>query len=393
MVQKVNGKMIAARALREKLEAMARVYPIVSLTGPRQSGKSTLLRDAFPAYRYVSLEDPDMRQFALEDPRGFLATYPRQAIFDEVQRIPALFSYMQTHVDLAGESGMYLLAGSQNFLLLESVNQSLAGRTAVLKLLPFSHSELRAANWLPANVDGEIFCGGYPRLYDRGIDPMDFYPYYIQTYVERDVRMVKNVGDLDRFVRFLKLCAGRIGQLVNFSSLANECGMSVSTAQAWMSVLEASYICYLLRPDSNNFAKRLVKTPKLYFYDTGLACSLLEIQTAGQLATHYLRGGLFENMVISEFIKRSYAAGREPCLTFWRDSTGNEVDLLCYDGGEVMAYEIKSGATFNAKFFSGLQRWAALAGVAPNHCAVIYAGERNLQTSQGRVIAWSGIGD
>lgn len=393
MVQEVNGKMIATRALREKLEAMAGVYPIISLTGPRQSGKSTLLRDAFPAYRYVSLEDPDMRQFALEDPRGFLATYPRQAIFDEVQRVPALFSYMQTHVDLAGESGMYLLAGSQNFLLLESVNQSLAGRTAVLKLLPFSHRELRAADWLPATVDGEIFCGGYPRLYDRGIDPVNFYPYYIQTYVERDVRMVKNVGDLDRFVRFLKLCAGRIGQLVNFSSLANECGISVSTAQAWMSVLEASYICYLLRPDSNNFAKRLVKTPKLYFYDTGLACSLLEIQTAGQLATHYLRGGLFENMVISEFIKRSYAAGREPSLTFWLDSTGNEVDLLCYDGGEVMAYEIKSGATFNAKFFSGLQRWAALAGVAPSRCAVIYAGERNLQTSQGRVIAWHSSSD
>lgn len=393
MVQEVNGKMIATRALREKLEAMAGVYPIISLTGPRQSGKSTLLRDAFPAYRYVSLEDPDMRQFALEDPRGFLATYPRQAIFDEVQRVHALFSYMQTHVDLAGESGMYLLAGSQNFLLLESVNQSLAGRTAVLKLLPFSHRELRAADWLPATVDGEIFCGGYPRLYDRGIDPVNFYPYYIQTYVERDVRMVKNVGDLDRFVRFLKLCAGRIGQLVNFSSLANECGISVSTAQAWMSVLEASYICYLLRPDSNNFAKRLVKTPKLYFYDTGLACSLLEIQTAGQLATHYLRGGLFENMVISEFIKRSYAAGREPSLTFWLDSTGNEVDLLCYDGGEVMVYEIKSGATFNAKFFSGLQRWAALAGVAPSRCAVIYAGERNLQTSQGRVIAWHSSSD
>lgn len=387
-VKHTQTKMFIARALRKKLQEMARVYPVVTLTGPRQSGKSTLLRAAFPDYQYVSLEDLDVREFALHDPRGFLATYPRRVIVDEAQRVPQLFSYVQTHIDLAGDEGVYLLAGSQNFLLLDTVNQSLAGRTAVLKLLPFSRAELAAAGLHASNINEEIFRGSYPRLYDKAIAPVNYYPYYLQTYVERDVRQVKNIGDLGRFVRFIKLCAGRIGQLINFSSLANECGVAVSTAQAWMSVLEASYICFLLQPDSNNFSKRLVKTPKLYFYDTGLACSLLEIQNAGQLATHYLRGGLFENMVIAEFVKRGYAKGLDPQLTFWRDSTGHEVDLLCYEGGEVMAYEIKSSATYRQDFFDGLQHWAKLAKAPAERCAVFYAGERSLRTSSGSVIAW-----
>lgn len=380
--------MLVARALREKLEAMVQAYPVVTLTGPRQSGKSTLLRAVFPDYQYVSLEDLDVRDFAQHDPRGFLGTYSRRVIVDEAQRVPQLFSYVQTHVDTAGEEGMFLLAGSQNFLLLDTVNQSLAGRTAVLKLLPFSHAELRDAGLLPVSVDEEIFQGGYPRLYDKRLSPLDYYPYYLQTYVERDVRQVKNIGDLGRFIRFIKLCAGRIGQLVNFSALANECGVAVSTAQAWMSVLEASYICYLLSPDGNNFSKRLVKTPKLYFYDTGLACSLLEIETADQVATHYLRGGLFENLVVSEFIKRAYAAGREPRLSFWRDSTGNEVDLLCYTAGEVTAYDIESGATFRPDFFKGIQRWAKLSGVPAERCSVIYTGDKNMHTSSGAAIGW-----
>lgn len=376
------------RALRSKLLDLTNKYPIVTLTGPRQSGKSTLLRHSFPEYKYVSLEDPDVRLFATDDPRGFLATYPDKTIIDEVQRVPTLFSYLQTHTDKEGREGMYLLAGSHNFLLMENIGQSLAGRTAVLKLLPFSHEEMAADNILPCSIDEEIFRGGYPRIYDKRISPSEYYPFYIQTYVERDVRLMKNIGDLSKFIRFIKLCAGRIGQLLNLSSLANECGVAVSTVSAWISILEASYICYLLKPDYNNYAKRLVKTPKLYFYDTGLACSLLDIRTADQVSTHFLRGGLFENLVINEFVKASYNLGEEPELTFWRDSTGNEVDLLRYVGGKPYAYEIKSGATFSPDFFKGISKWARLSESATEDLSVVYAGEEDLNTKNGHVRAW-----
>ena len=376
------------RELTEKLLEVGSKYPIVTLTGPRQSGKSTLLKYCLPEYRYVSLEDIDMRQLAQQDPRGFIATYPDKVIIDEAQRVPELFSYLQTHVDARGREGMYYLAGSHNFLLMQSIGQSLAGRTAILKLLPFSHAEMSRADILPRTVDEEMFTGGYPRLYDKKLDPTEYYAYYIQTYVERDVRMVKNVGDLSKFVRFIKLCAGRIGQLLNFSSLANECGIAVSTAQAWMSLLEASYVVFLLKPDYNNYNKRLVKTPKLYFYDTGLACALLDITEASQLTFHFARGGLFENMVIAEFIKKAWSRGREPQLTFWRDSSGNEVDLIAYRDGQAFAYEMKSGATYAADYFKGLTKWRTLSGVSADNCAVIYGGEQSLKTSDGSVVAW-----
>lgn len=379
------------RTLQTKLLEFAKKYPIVTLTGPRQSGKSTLLRHSFPDYEYISLEDPDTRLFATDDPRGFLATYPDKTIIDEAQRVPALFSYIQTHVDKTGGEGMYLLAGSHNFLLMESINQSLAGRTAILKLLPFSHAEMQGDGILPQTVDKEIFQGAYPRLYDKELTPADYYSFYIQTYVERDVRLMKNIGDLSKFIRFIKLCAGRIGQLLNLSSLANECGVAVSTISAWISVLEASYICYLLKPDYNNYAKRLVKAPKLYFYDTGLACSLLDIRTPEEVSIHFLRGGLFENLVINEFIKTAYNKGEEPNLTFWRDSTGNEVDLLQYIGGKRYAYEIKSGATFSLDFFKGISKWAKLSGTDPEQCFVIYNGEKNMKTSTGKLTKWSDL--
>lgn len=376
------------RILKTKLLEMAAKYPIVTVTGPRQSGKSTLLKASFPDYQYVSLEDPDMRLFATDDPRGFLATYPDKTIIDEVQRVPSLFSYIQTHSDKENKEGMYMLAGSHNFLLMENVNQSLAGRTAVLKLLPFSHHEMSLGNILPTAVDEEIFKGAYPRIYDKDIAPVDYYPYYIQTYVERDVRLMKNIGDLSKFIRFIKLCAGRIGQLLNLSSLANECGVAVSTISTWISILEASYICYLLKPDHKNYAKRLVKTPKLYFYDTGLACSLLDIRSPEQVSTHFLRGGLFENLVINEFIKEAYNKGEEPNLTFWRDSTGNEVDLLRTMEGKQYAYEIKSGATYSSDFFKGISKWAKLSGATPEQCFAIYTGDKNMKTSQGEVLSW-----
>lgn len=379
------------RVLKTKLLEMVAKYPIVTITGPRQSGKSTLLKTTFSNYKYVSLEDPDMRLFATDDPRGFLATYPDKTIIDEVQRVPSLFSYIQTHTDKANKEGMYMLAGSHNFLLMENVNQSLAGRTAILKLLPFSHYEMSLGSILPKIVDEEIFKGAYPRIYDKNIASTDYYPYYIQTYVERDVRLMKNIGDLSKFIRFIKLCAGRIGQLLNLSSLANECGVAVSTISTWISILEASYICYLLKPDYNNYAKRLVKSPKLFFYDTGLACSLLDIRSAEQVSTHFLRGGLFENLVINEFIKEAYNKGEEPNLTFWRDSTGNEVDLLRTVDGKQYAYEIKSGATYSSDFFKGISKWAKLSGSPPSDCFAFYNGDKNIKTSLGEVLSWGNI--
>ncbi len=379
------------RDLQAKLTELIKKYPIVTLTGPRQSGKSTLLRHAFPHYQYVSLEDPDMRMFASEDPRGFLATYPNKTIIDEAQRVPTLFSYIQTHTDKAAKEGMYLLAGSHNFLLMENVNQSLAGRTAVLKLLPFSHAEMKTGGILPKSVDEEIFNGSYPRLYDKNIAPCDYYPFYIQTYVERDVRLMKNIGDLSKFVRFIKLCAGRIGQLLNLSSLSNECGVAVSTISSWISILEASYVCYLLKSDSNNYTKRLVRTPKLYFYDTGLACSLLDIRKPEQIATHFLRGGLFENLVMNEFVKTSYNKGEEAQIAFWRDSIGNEIDLIKYTDRKPYAYEIKSGATYSQDFFKGIVKWANLSGAAPSQCFAIYNGDKSMETTAGKLISWSDI--
>lgn len=373
------------RTLNDKLVDMAGKYPVITLTGPRQSGKSTLLKHTFPEYQYLSLEDLDLREFATNDPRGFLATYPRRCIIDEAQRVPSLFSYIQTHVDKEDETGMFIMSGSHNFLLMENISQSLAGRTAILRLLPFSHEEMKEGGVLPRSLNEEIFTGAYPRIYDKAIPPTDYYPNYIQTYVERDVRMMKNIGDLGKFVRFIKLCAGRIGQLLNLSSLANDCGISVPTASAWISVLEASYICFLLKPDWVNFSKRLVKSPKLYFHDTGLACSLLDIRAANQVDTHFLRGGLFENLVVSRFVKRAWNDGRVPDLRFWRDSQGNEIDLLEYEGDSVTAYEIKSGATFSPDYFRELTKWAQLAGASPRQLQVIYAGTTSLNTSNGMV--------
>ena len=377
------------RTLHRKVTELAAKFPFVLLTGPRQSGKSTLAKMAFPDYGYVSFSDIDMRTFAKEDPRGFIATYPDKTIIDEVQKEPSILSYLQTHTDNEGREGMYILTGSQNVLLMESVEETLAGRVGILRLLPFSHAELAAAGIAPATIDEEIFNGGYPRLYDRHIHPTDYYPNYINTYVERDVRNIRQIGDLSLFVRFIKLCAGRIGQLLNLSSLSVECGVSAPTAQSWLSILEQCYIIHLLRPGHRNFAKRLVKSPKLYFYDTGLACSLLEISSHQQIATHYLRGGLFENMVINELIKRRFNAGKEANLSFWRDSNGNEVDLLAADGAEQFAYEIKSGATFNKDYFKGLDYWARLSGADAAHRTVIYGGDRGMTTSDGNIVPWA----
>lgn len=374
------------RTITAILRRMTTFYPIVLLTGPRQSGKSTLLRDKFPEYQYVSLEDLDNRSFALDDPRGFLDTYPDKTIIDEAQYAPNLFSYLQTHVDSVNKEGMYILSGSQNFQLMEKISQSLAGRVAILELLPFSREELVSSNQLPSTVEEEIFMGAYPRLFDKGIPPTEYYPYYIKTYVERDIRQLKNVGDLGLFVKFIKLCAGRIGQLLNYSSLANDCGIAVSTAQAWLSMLETSYIVYRLRPDFNNFSKRLIKSPKLYFHDTGLACSLLEIKDSKQIESHYLKGGLFENYVINLFMKKAFNKGETPQLSFWRDNKGNEVDLLETIEGKQFAYEIKSGKTYSTDYANSLKYWAGLSSADAEHCNIVYGGEQKLKMKEFNVL-------
>lgn len=377
------------RVLQSKLQYLATKYPFVAVTGPRQAGKSTLAKMAFPDYQKVSLEDLDNRAFAKEDPRGFISTYPDKIILDEVQRVPSLLSYLQTYTDDRHKSGMYILTGSQNMNLMESIDQTLAGRVGLLTLMPFAHKELRKAGWMPESLNEIIFKGCFPRIYDFGMEAEDYYPSYIKTYIQRDVRELKDIGDLTVFTKFVKLCAGRIGQLLNKSSLAVECGVSSPTIDSWLSVLEASCIIHFLRPDYNNFSKRLVKSPKLYFCDTGLACSLLDIRSAAQLTTHYMRGNLFENLVINEFLKADYNQGIEPNLSFWRDNVGHEVDLIATVSDIQHAYEIKSGATYSQDYFKGLEFWANLSGAPSELRTVIYGGETNMQRSNGNLISWS----
>ncbi|MCK5838673.1 MAG: ATP-binding protein, partial [Bacteroidales bacterium] len=324
------------REITKKIREVAKYFPVISITGPRQSGKTTLARNEFSDLPYVSLEESDNRRYAQSDPRGFLSEYKEGAVFDEVQHVPELFSYLQSVVDETDLTGRFILTGSQNFLLLEKITQSLAGRVGVFKLLPFSLPELNRAN---INIDDAlsyIFNGSYPRCYDKNIPPGIYFPSYIQTYIDRDVRQIKNITDLNLFSRFIRLCAARTGQLLNLSSIATDCGISHSTARSWLSILEASYIIYLLKPHHSNFNKRLVKMPKLYFYDSGLLCSLLGIININQLRTHYLRGGLFENMVISEILKYYFNRGIEPPVYFWRDKHGHEIDCLIDMGDDLL---------------------------------------------------------
>lgn len=376
------------RTIRERILTLSSMFPVVTLTGVRQSGKSTLLKTSFPNHKYVSLEDPDIRMMAESDPRGFLLNFGYPLVIDEVQNVPALFSYIQTIVDEHNETGMYILSGSQNFLLMESVSQSLAGRAAVLRMMPFSIAELKNAGLLPENPNEMMFTGGYPRIYDKGIPPADYFPSYLQTYVERDVMLLKNIGKRMQFNKFLRLCAARAGQLLNLTALANEADVSVPTVQAWLSVLETSNVVFLLQPYHKNFNKRLVKSPKLYFYDTGLLSALLGLKSADQMEMHFMRGEIFENMVVSECMKSFFAKGIEPQLYFWRDSNGNEVDLLVEDSGGLYAYEVKSSATLKPDFFRGLKSFEKLADGVLAGCAVIYGGGADYRTGYGRFVSW-----
>ncbi len=372
---------------------LAQGFPVLAITGPRQSGKTTMARALFAGKPYVSLEDPEEHSFAEADPRGFLARFPQGATLDEVQRCPGLLSYLQGVVDERQRIGEFIITGSQQFGLMSNIAQSLAGRVGLLQLLPFSLAELKVGGMLPETLDAVMLQGGYPPLYDRPVMTGDWFPNYVSTYLERDVRQLLAVRDLSLFQRFLKMCAARSGQLLNLSALAADCGISHVTAREWMTVLEASYIVYLLRPYHRNFGKRLVKMPKLYFLDSGLMAYLLGIRDAETLATHASRGAMFETLAVSEWIKRQFNAGQAAELYFWRDSAGHEVDLLIPNGNRFMPVEIKSGATFSADWTPALRKLSALFGDAALPPGIVYGGEGRYEREGCHVAGWRALAE
>jgi uncharacterized protein len=376
------------RTLAGKIQELSAKLPIISLTGPRQSGKTTLLKNLFPKFKYVSLEDPDRRILAQDDPRGFLSTFAPPVIIDEAQQVPELFSYIQTLSDNLNKPGQFILSGSQNFLLLEKISQSLAGRTAVLNLLPLGINELQKAKLLPDHIDTLLFRGCYPRVWDKNLEPQDWYPSYIQTYLEKDIRQIKEITNLSLFQKFLGLCAGRVGQILNLSSLAIDAGVTHNTIRSWISLLEASFIIFLLKPYYGNFNKRLIKSPKIYFYDTGLACSLLGIQSENQIATHPLRGSLFENFIVSQLRTYQYHHGQIPRDYFFRDKQGKEVDYLCQTPEKMLSIEIKAGQTVTSQYFSNLEYWQNLSGSSPKNSFVIFAGDEKQTRKQATIVPW-----
>ncbi|TXH68440.1 MAG: ATP-binding protein [Thiothrix sp.] len=379
-----------ARQLSSTLQRLATGFPIVTVTGPRQSGKTTLVRKLFADKPYISLEDPIEREFAQEDPKGFLARFQQGAIFDEAQRWPDLFSYLQSMVDNDRQAGRFILTGSQQFGLLAGVSQSLAGRAGVTRLLPLAAPEIPSVGSGEISLNSLLLKGGYPALHTQAVIPQDWFASYVATYLERDVRQVINVQDLTTFQRFLRLCAGRVGQLLNVTALASETGITQATAKAWLSVLESSGLIHLLPPYHRNFGKRLVKTPKLYFIDTGLACWLLGIRDDTVLALHPLRGELFENWAVSEFLKAHYNAGLPADLYFWRDNNGVEADIVFEVGTQLQVVEIKSGQTVTVDYIKAGQRSGAFADktALTETPWLIYGGEDNYVRSGVRVISW-----
>ena len=376
-----------ARKITPYIQKMLKKFPVISITGPRQSGKTTLLKEAFPEYHYYNLERLDHRELIISDPVGFLKSVGDRVIFDEAQNFPELFSYIQVISDERNIPGQYILSGSQSFLLNHQISQSLAGRVNVNHLFPFDITELEIIE--NQEINQTILNGFYPRLYDKHISPNDFYPSYLQTYIQRDVRTLKGIENLHTFSRFLGLCAGRIGQILNLTSLANDTGISVNTAKAWLSLLEASFIIYQIQPYYKNFSKRLIKSPKLYFYDTGVACSLLKLTNPEMIHTHYLYGSLFENLVISEFIKIQSHSGRQPSVYYWRESNGMEIDCIIeLENNELLALEIKGGQTFTKDYLKNLRNFAKNQNLQKIKKAVIYAGEESAMINDVQLIPW-----
>ena len=380
-----------ARDLAPKLTEAAQTWPSITLTGPRQSGKTTLCRALFPQHRYATLEAPDARAFATEDPRAFLARFPEGAVLDEVQRVPDLLSYLQGIIDADPAPGRWILTGSQKLSLLESVGQSLAGRTAVHNLLPLTRGETIRFHRHPETLDETLFTGSYPRIFDEGQDASDWLGSYIATYIERDVRMISNVGDLTTFQRFVTLCAGRTAQLLNYSSLAGDCGISQPTAKAWLSILETSFIAFRLPVLHTNLRKRLVKMPKLHFYDTGIVCWLLGIRTPEQLRAHPLRGAIFETWVVSEVAKHRANQGNAHGISFYRDRNGAEADLIVENPVGTTIVEAKSSQTASSSLFDGSKRVRGHLAQSTHRCSVVvvYGGDQLQRRGTGSLIPWS----
>jgi len=381
------------RQIAPVIKAQQSKFPVLAITGPRQSGKTTLLKEIFSDYQYVSLENPNTRSFALDDPIGFLNQYDQKVIFDEVQRVPALFSYIQGRVDEFKMMGQYILSGSQNFHLLNSITQTLAGRVALFKLLPLDFTELKQPGLLANSYIQAGLKGFYPAIFDRDIDPAVFYANYIQTYIEKDVTELMNIRDLKLFRTFLSLCAGRGGQLLNFSALANECDISHNTAIAWLSILESSYIVFFLQPYHQNFNKRLIKSPKLYFYDTGLLTHLLGMRTAEELRENRLKGHIFENMVMAEYQKQNHHLYLHQDYYFWQDSNAHEVDLLMKKGQDFSIFEIKATQTISTALFKEMDRFEEVAAPAKVNKTLIYGGTENEKRTRYNILSWQNISD
>jgi len=364
-------------------------YPIVSILGPRQSGKTTLSKMLFPGFDYISFEDIDNKEFALTDPRGFLTKYSHCVIFDEIQRVPDLISYLQTHVDHINKNSQIIITGSHNFLLMEQISQSLAGRVGIVKLLPFSWNEISKIQNL--TIEEMLFFGGYPRIYDKKIRPSSFYKNYISTYIEKDVRLLKNIEKLDTFIKFIKVLAGRTGQILNTTSISEDCGISHNTVKEWISVLETSFIIFKLLPYHKNYNKRLIKNPKIYFTDTGLVCNLLGIKSPRELDLHYLKGNIFETFIINDFLKENYNLGEIYQIYFWRDNHRKEIDLILEYGSSVYGIEIKSGKTIQSKFFDGLKYWSKLTDNKDENNFLIYGGTDHYKRNNFNVYGWKHI--
>lgn len=365
----------------------SRKVPCSHPYGASAGGKTTLLKNLFPDFPYVSLELPHLREQFTENPIGLFATYGNKLIIDEIQRVPTLLSYLQEIVDSDPEA-YFVISGSHNLLMLESVSQSLAGRTALFYLLPFSMKELQISG---LRYEEWIFKGFYPRIYDRDIPPFRFYQDYIDTYVQRDVRLIKNVGNLGLFNRFLGLCASYIGQTVNYSNMANSIGVSVNTIISWLSILETSYILFQLPPYFRNFNKRITKAPKLYFYDTGLACSLLRLTSVDALDGYFRKGALFENLIVSEVCKMYYNRGEKPPIYYWRDHKGHEIDLLVDQGSQLIPIEIKSSHTFSSEYTKNIEWWLRIADIPVGDSFIIYGGDQDWEVATGKLLSWRNL--
>ena len=379
------------RALSSHLLRLSRHYPVVTVVGPRQSGKSTLCKVAFPSLPLVNLEQPDVRARIAEDPRAFIEAHKGGCVVDEIQHLPELASYIQVAVDERGSPGEFILTGSHQYQLMESVSQSLAGRTAILKLLPLSSAELRNTEYSPHSLDQQLLSGGYPRIFNDSLDPTQALSFYVQTYLERDVRQIINVRDLSLFERFLKLCATRSGQLFNATNIGAEAGIDQSTVREWLSVLETSFILTRLQPHHVNLSKRILKSPKLFFLDTGLLCYLLGIRSAEQLAHHPLRGAIVETFVASELIKNRYNVAEEPSMGFFRDSAGHEIDFVIDDGADVRLLEVKASSTFNSEFLKNIRFYRTQRSARVSQSRVIYTGSEGFSVDDISVVPISEI--